>query len=112
ATQRLATIIDEVENNPRLRAAYPDLRPAVDERGSLVRWRDDDVVFACGCRIMAAGAGKSLRGARKGAQRPDLLLLDDLEDEASVATPAARAKRLRWISRVALGLADPRVGIS
>jgi phage terminase large subunit-like protein len=112
ATQRLATVIDEVENNTKLRAAYPDLRPATDAKGQLVRWRDDDVVFACGCRIMAAGAGKSLRGARKGAQRPDLLLLDDLEDEGSVATPAALDKRLRWITRVALGLADPRTGIS
>jgi hypothetical protein len=112
AVDRLATIVEEVENNPKLRAAYPDLRPAVDQRGQVVRWRDDDVVFACGCRIMAAGAGKSLRGARKGSQRPDLLLLDDLEDETSVATEAALAKRLRWILRVALGLASPLTGIS
>lgn len=112
ATDRLATVIDEVENNQVLRESFPDLRPAVDERGSLVRWRDDDVVFACGCRIMAAGAGKSLRGARKGAQRPDLLILDDLEDETSVATPAALEKRLRWILRVALGLASATEGIS
>lgn len=112
ATQRLATVIDEVENNPKLRAAFPGLRPKIDAKGQLARWRDDDVEFECGCRIMAAGAGKSLRGARKGATRPDLLYLDDLEDEASVATEASRAKRLRWISRVALGLADPRKGIS
>lgn len=112
ATDRLATIIDEVENNPKLRAAFPGLRPAMDDRGSVVRWRDDDVVFACGCRIMAVGAGKSVRGARKGSVRPDLLLLDDLEDEASVATPEALSKRLRWITRVALGLASPLVGLS
>jgi phage terminase large subunit-like protein len=112
AVQRLGTVIDEVENNVKLRAAYPNLRPHVDQKGQLTRWRDDDVVFACGCRILAAGAGKSLRGARKGNQRPDLLLLDDLEDEASVATSAALEKRLRWINRVALGLADARTGIS
>lgn len=112
AVQRLATVIDEVENNPKLAAAYPELRPKLDQKGQLERWRDDDVVFACGCRIMAAGAGKSLRGARKGATRPDLLLIDDLEDEASVATEAALAKRLRWLNRVALGLADARLGMS
>lgn len=112
ATDRLATIIREVESNPRLQAAYPQLRPAVDAKGQLVRWRDNDVAFACGCRIMAVGAGRSIRGAREGQQRPDLLLLDDLEDDASVATPAALSKRLAWISRVALGLADPRHGIS
>jgi hypothetical protein len=112
AQERLQTVIDEVENNPKLRAAYPDLRPAVDAKGQLVKWTDSDVVFACGCRIIAAGAGKSLRGARKGSTRPDLLLLDDLEDDASVATPESRAKRLRWITRVALGLAGPRERIS
>lgn len=112
ATQRLATVITEVEENPRLRAAYPNLRPKVDSKGQLVRWRDHDVEFECGCRIMAAGAGKSLRGARQGAQRPDLIYFDDLEDDTSVATPAALDKRLTWILRTALGLADPRTGIS
>lgn len=112
AVDRLATIIDLVENSPRLRAAFPGLRPRLDAKGQLARWRDDDIELACGCRIMAVGAGKSLRGARQGATRPDLVYLDDLEDESSVATPEALAKRLRWITRVALGLADPRVGIS
>jgi phage terminase large subunit-like protein len=112
AEERLATLVDEVENNPKLRAAYPNLRPATDAKGQLVSWTDRDVQFACGCRVIAVGAGKSLRGARKGATRPDLLLLDDLEDEASVSTDAGRARRLRWILRVALGLAGPTVGIS
>lgn len=112
AVQRLATIITEVEENPKLRAAYPKLRPKIDAKGQLVRWRDNDIEFECGCRIMAAGAGKSLRGARKGNQRPDLLLLDDLEDEDSVATDKSIDKRLRWLLRVALGLADARTGIS
>lgn len=112
AVQRLATVIDEVENNVKLRAAFPNLRPKLDGKGQSERWRDDDIVFACGCRIMAAGAGKSLRGARKGAQRPDAIYFDDLEDDASVATPKALEKRLRWITRTALGLASPIEGIS
>lgn len=112
SVDRLATIIDAVENNTKLHAAYPDLRPAYDERGQVVRWRDDDVVFACGCRIMAVGAGRAIRGARQGNQRPDLLLLDDLETEESVATEQSLEKRLRWVLRVALGLASPIEGIS
>lgn len=112
AEERLATIVSEVENNQKLHAAFPELRPALDERGQLVKWTDRDVQFACGCRIIAVGAGKSVRGARKGAQRPDLLLLDDLEDETSVASDSGLEKRLRWILRVALGLASPIEGIS
>ncbi len=112
AEERLATIVEEVENNHDLRTAYPKLRPKVDQKGQLVKWRDNDVEFECGCRVMAVGAGKSVRGARKGNTRPDLLLLDDLEDDESVATERSLAKRLRWILRTALGLADARTGIS
>lgn len=112
AVDRIATIVEQVENNPKLRAAYPDLVPALDKKGQLVRWRDDDVVFKCGCRIMAAGAGRAIRGARQGATRPDLIYFDDLETEESVATEASLEKRLKWITRVALGLADARTGIS
>lgn len=112
AVQRIATITSEVENNALLRAAFPTLRPARDAQGQLVAWRDDELAFACGCRIVAVGAGKSIRGAKAGAQRPDLLLLDDLEDKASVATQEALDARLAWIQRVALGLAGPKRGIS
>ncbi len=112
AVQRIATITTEVETNERLRAAFPDLRPAVDTYGQRVAWRDDELALANGTRILGVGAGKSIRGAKAGDARPDLLLLDDLEDEASVATPEALEKRLRWITRTALALAGPLRGLS
>jgi hypothetical protein len=112
AVDRLATLISEIENNHELAMMFPDLRPAIDERGQVVRWRDDDIVLANGCRVMAVGAGKSVRGARIGNQRPDLLIFDDLEDETSVATDNALDKRMKWITRVALGLASPVKGMS
>jgi hypothetical protein len=112
AVQRIATITTEIEQNDELRAAFPDLRPARDGQGNLVAWRDDELALANGVRILGVGAGKSIRGAKDRENRPDLLLLDDLEDEASVATPEALAKRLRWITRTALALAGPMRGIS
>lgn len=112
AVERLATLITEIENNYELQTAFPDLRPAIDDFGRVVRWRDDDIILANGCRVMAVGAGKSVRGARLGNQRPDLLIFDDLEDETSVATEASIEKRMKWITRVALGLASPTKGMS
>lgn len=112
AVRRLETIRTEVETNEELRAAFPKLRPARDLLGNVVAWRDDEIALECGCRIVAVGAGKSIRGAKAGEHRPDLLLLDDLEDEASVATPGSLEKRLRWITRTALALAGPLRGIS
>lgn len=112
AIQRVATISVEVETNGALRALHPRLVPARDAFGRLVAWRDDELAFACGCRIVGVGAGKSIRGAKFRERRPDLLLLDDLEDDESVATEKAREKRLRWITRTALALAGPKRKIS
>lgn len=112
AVQRIATITTEIEQNDALQAAYPDLKPARDAQGNLVAWRDDELALANGVRIVGVGAGKSIRGAKDRENRPDLLLLDDLEDEESVATAQALAKRLRWITRTALALAGPKRGIS
>lgn len=112
AVQRIATITAEVEANDQLRDAFPDLRPARDAQGNLIAWRDDELAFENGVRIVGVGAGKSIRGAKDRENRPDLLLLDDLEDEQSVATPEALDKRLRWITRTALALAGPMRGIS
>lgn len=111
AVERLSTIVHEIETNAELRAAFPDLRPAIDERGMVVAWRDDDIVLANGVRVIAAGAGKAIRGIKSAEKRPDLLLLDDLEDETSVATGEALAKRLKWINSVALALSGPNAGI-
>lgn len=112
AVKRLETISTEIETNGLLRELFPDLRPARDTMGNVVAWRDDELALACGCRIVAAGAGKSIRGAKAGEHRPDLALLDDLEDEESVATEAARERRLRYITRNVLPLAGPMRGLS
>lgn len=112
AVQRIETISTEILTNDKLRALYPDLRPDYDALGHVVAWRDDELALANGVRIVGVGAGKAIRGAKKGEHRPDLLLLDDLEDETSVATEAAREKRLRWLLRVALALGDNRRPVS
>lgn len=112
AEKRLATIVEEIEGNEELRAAFPRLRPAMDQRKQLVKWTDSEIALECGCRIVAVGAGRSIRGAKAGATRPDLLLLDDIEDEGSVSSEGTIEKRLRWITRTALALAGPRRGIS
>jgi phage terminase large subunit-like protein len=112
AIARIAAIKAAAETNDELRELFPKLRPAQpgrwaqadgDDEGGV--WRERDIVFACGCRISARGAGTSIRGMKHRERRPDLVYLDDLEDEKSVATPYQIKKRLGWLQRVVMGLA-------
>lgn len=111
AKARIEAIKSAVETNDELRATFPRLRPAFGY-GEPGAWRENDLVFACGCRVYAVGAGTSIRGLKHRDQRPTLLYLDDLEDEDSVSTPYQIGKRLRWLTRVALALGSPIRGMS
>lgn len=111
ARSRVQAIKAQVETNEELRDLYPRLRPAFGygEPGS---WRENDLVFACGCRVVGFGAGTAIRGLKHRDERPSMLYMDDLEDEDSVATDYQIAKRLRWLTRTALALGSPIRGLS
>ena len=51
----LQAIIDETEQNEKLLDDYPELMPAKDFKNQTVAWRDSEIVFANGVRIMALG---------------------------------------------------------
>lgn len=89
ACQRLSAIKHELETNELL----------IELFGSQVGpiWSEDVIVMANGGRIQAFGAKQSLRGAKtKQGDRPDLAVVDDLEDEDMVLTELARHKARRW----------------
>lgn len=94
AREFLEDVRTEVETNERLQAIYPDF----------CEWkrdpRQDRLAFGNEAVMMAAGSGKSVRGARKGARRPDLIVLDDIENDEEVENPQRRKKKMRWFNRV------------
>ena len=49
-------------------------------------------------RIMAKGAGQRLRGLKWRNKRPDLILVDDLEDDEAVESKDRRNKLYRWFT--------------
>ena len=90
ACERLESVKHEFETNEDLEQIF----------GSLVgniTWTTDKIVLANGVVIQAKGAGQSLRGVKHHAQPPDFVVIDDLEDEESVRTPAMRHDMLRWV---------------
>jgi hypothetical protein len=59
---------------------------------------------------MAKGMLTRIRGARSRSARPDLLLLDDAENDENVATPEQRAKTWLFLFRALLPMLDPKTG--
>ena len=60
---------------------------------------------ASGAVVMALGAGCATRGLVRGAQRVDLVLLDDVQTRATASSPVQCQKLSEWISGDVRGLA-------
>lgn len=95
----VASMIDEIEGNTMLLEDFPHLAPARDPRGNTVKFNDRDLVLAGGFRLSARGAQKATRGLRRGAKRPDLVICDDAEGEATTGETQYPKVR-RWLTRV------------
>ncbi|GMX58524.1 MAG: hypothetical protein MCSN_1780 [Candidatus Microsyncoccus archaeolyticus] len=92
ARQHLKNIREELESNEILRG---DLGPFQEENDE---WRSQSLVIPkYGARITAASAEQSVRGIKHGAYRPDLVILDDIEDINSVKTKESRNKTYNWV---------------
>lgn len=96
----LDAIKAECETNPRLRYDFPELMP-----GDV--WRADHVEIGRAA-VMAKGRGKKVRGLRHGPRRPDLFVLDDIENDENVQSPDQRDKTEAWIDKAVMkaGKAD------
>ncbi|GAB1660588.1 phage terminase large subunit [Mannheimia haemolytica] len=97
AYSMLEAIKVEIESNPRLRIDFPEVA-----QGKV--WRAGVIMTAKNQKVEAVGAGQKLRGRRHGAYRPDLVVLDDIENDESVETPAQRNKLHNWVLKAVLKL--------
>ena len=89
ARQQMANIKFEVESNPLLKS---DLGPFIEDPTS-GEWSMSSLVFQnTGARIMIASIDQSVRGFKHHQYRPDLLILDDIEDLNSSRTFGGRQK--------------------
>ena len=97
----LAAIKAEIEVNPRLATDWPD------DVGPGPVWQATDVVLKNGGKVKIGGSGKALRGMRHGAQRPDLVICDDLENDENVKNPDQRKKLESWLDKAVEPLGPP-----
>ena len=94
----LEAIKAELEFNPRLKTDFPE----VCGQGRV--WQAGTIVTANDVKVQVAGSGKKLRGLRHGPYRPDLAVLDDIENDEQVRNPEQRDKLNAWLTKTVLPL--------
>lgn len=101
AMRSLEAISLELEENPRLMDDFP----GACGRGRI--WQAEKIVTKNNVYIMCAGAGKKIRGINFLGKRPELILLDDLENDENVRTKKQRDKLEHWFSHTVMHLGPP-----
>jgi len=93
ARQYLMNIRRQLEDNKLLR---DDLGPIDEERD---QWGATALVIRkLNAKIMIASVGQSIRGSLHNEHRPDLVILDDVEDTESVRTREGRDRLFNWFT--------------
>ena len=90
AEQELANIRREIESNESLARAYPS------GCGVGRPWRQGAITLLNGARIEAHAMQEAIRGRREGAQRPSLVICDDVQDNEAMNSADIRAKDRAW----------------
>lgn len=95
---------NELESNEYLLEDFKDVKGTI--------WKVDEVHLKNGCVIMARGSGGAVRGIRYKNYRPDLVILDDIEDDEEVKSPEQRRKKKDWFDRAVSYLGDEKTDIT
>jgi predicted phage terminase large subunit-like protein len=96
----LETIKSELEYNPRLLMDFPE------SAGTGRVWQVGVILTRNDVKIQVAGSGKKMRGMRHGPWRPDLTILDDIENDENVRKPEQRDKLENWLKKTVLPLGE------
>ena len=105
AAEMLESIKAELDTNPRLAMDFPETT------GQGRVWQATTIVTANNIKVRIGGTGKKIRGMKHGPYRPDLIFLDDLENDENVRDKAQRDKVEKYVLSAVLGLAGPSGGM-
>lgn len=105
AARHLDNLKQELLGNPRLAADYPHLaRP-----GPV--WRRTAIQLAHGVTIEAFGTGQRIRGRRRAAHRPSLIVCDDLQNDQHIQSAACRQQTRTWFHGTLLNAGTKQTNI-
>ena len=87
----LENIRVEFEENGLIREDFGNLQGKV--------WRNNVILTTTNIKVEAIGSGKKIRGRKHRNWRPDLLVLDDIENDENVRTAEQRSKLSNWFNK-------------
>lgn len=97
ADDHVASIASLLEN-PTLAATYPSMaRPRLNLFGNPRGWRRNRLMTEMGFTIDAMGLDSAARGAKLDEDRPDIIVLDDIDSEDD--SPAETEKKIQSLTR-------------
>lgn len=83
-----------------------DIKTELEDNGNIIMdfgslkgdkaWRSNVILTKSDIKVEAIGSGKKIRGRRHRNWRPDLIVLDDVENDENVTTPEQRRKLKNW----------------
>lgn len=94
AAQNLRWVRDQLVENHRIIELYGNLQ-------NKAKWAETEFITSSGIKVVAKGGGQKLRGANEKG-RPDLVYIDDLEDDENVNSREGRGKLIRWFKEAVL----------
>ena len=105
ACAHLENLKSELVDNPRLAADYAHAAG----RGPV--WRSGSIVLRSGVTIDAFGTGQRIRGRRRRANRPTLIVCDDLENDSHSRSALARERSREWFHGTLLKAGTRRTNV-
>ncbi|MBV7268381.1 hypothetical protein [Winogradskyella luteola] len=92
ASELLEDLRAEFEANPKIINDF-------GEQAGTGQWEKGFFITQGGFMAKALGAGQSVRGLRVKSQRPDYIVVDDLETKELIKNPKRQDEYVKWIER-------------
>ncbi len=105
AQMHLDNVKTELTSNASLAAVYPRAC------GQGPRWRAAAIELRSGIAIEAIGTGQRIRGRRRNAFRPTLVVCDDLQNDGHMSSAALRQASYAWFHGTLLKAGTPTTNI-
>ncbi len=105
AQTHLENVKTELEENELLAADYPQAT------GRGPRWRSTTIQLTNGVVIESFGTGQRIRGRRRRAHRPTLIVCDDLQNDGHITSAAQRDASRQWFHGTLLKAGTRRTNV-
>ncbi len=98
-------VSNQLKYNEKLREDFGEVLSP--KRSQNEKDSEEAFLTSTGIKMEATSLGTQIRGFRNGSQRPDLIILDDLESRDSNNTPELRQKARDWLNQDLMPAGDP-----